>query len=154
MGISKATINDVEGIRSLILRAVEPESNEDFNSNGAKNFRETLKLNAIADRILNTEYLMLCIIKDEIVAGIIAMYKGEKLSQRFVDPNARKLNIAKQLWSAAHEVCTAQGGNGNYWVKSSTMAVPVYESFGFCLEGDQKNQNGIVYYLMVLKPQS
>lgn len=151
MSIRKATINDAERIKSLILSAAEPESNTDFNKEGVTHFKETLELKAIKDRILNKEYLMLCFIKECKIVGIIAIYKKEKLSQLFVDPSFRKLNIARQLWSAANLICIAQGGNGNYWVKSSTMAIPVYESFGFRSDATQQNTDGIVYHSMLLE---
>jgi GNAT superfamily N-acetyltransferase len=151
MSIREATINDAKGIQSLILKAAQPETNTDFTREGIAHFKATLELKAIKDRIQNKDYLMLCFIKQDKIVGIIAMYKNEKLSQLFVDPNARKLNIAKQLWLAANVFCIEQGGNGNYWVKSSTMAIPVYESFGFCLETTQQNTKGIVYHLMLLE---
>jgi GNAT superfamily N-acetyltransferase len=151
MTIREVKISDAETIQSLILRAVKPESNADFNEAGVKFFKATLELAAIKNRIMNDEYLMLCFIKGHKMVGMIAIYRREKLSQLFVDPAARKLNIASQLWSAADEVCLAQGGNGNYWVKSSTMAVPIYERFGFRLNGAQKNKDGIVYYSMLLE---
>ncbi|MEW6998062.1 GNAT family N-acetyltransferase [Colwelliaceae bacterium BS250] len=151
MSIRKATTNDAEDIRTLTLRAAEPESNTDFDKEGVKHFKETLQLEAIKNRILNKEYLMLCFIKEDKVVGMIAIYRKEKLSQLFVDPSFRKLNIAKQLWSAANKICIDQGSTGNYWVKSSTMAIPVYESFGFRLDGMQQNQDGIIYYSMLLQ---
>lgn len=150
MSIRKATINDAQGIQSLILSAAEPESNTDFNQEGVAHFKETLELNAIKSRIQNKDYLMLCFIKECIIVGVIAIYKKEKLSQLFVDPTARKLNIARQLWSEANAICIAHGGNGNYWVKSSTMAIPVYESFGFRLDVTQQNTDGIIYHSMLL----
>jgi GNAT superfamily N-acetyltransferase len=150
MSIRKATINDAEGIQSLILSAAEPESNTDFTKEGITHFKATLELKAIESRIQNKEYLMLCFIMEHKIVGIIAIYKKEKLSQLFVDPGARKLNIARQLWSAANEICIADGGNGNYWVKSSTMAIPVYESFGFRLDATQQNTDGIIYHSMLL----
>lgn len=151
MSIRKATINDAERIQSLILGAAEPETNTDFNKEGVAHFKETLELKAIKNRIQNKEYLMLCFVKECKIVGMIAIYKKEKLSQLFVDPTSRKLNIAKQLWLAANLICIAQGGNGNYWVKSSTMAIPVYESFGFRLNATQQNTDGIVYHSMLLE---
>ena len=151
MSIHKATINDAERIQSLILSAAEPETNADFNEKGITHFKETLELQAIKDRIENKDYLMLCFIKECKVVGIIAIHKNEKLSQLFVDPTARKSNIARQLWSAAKVICIDQGGKGNYWVKSSTMAIPVYESFGFRLAANQQNTDGIVFHLMLLE---
>jgi len=151
MSIREAKINDVEDIQSLILKAAQPETNTDFTKEGIAHFKETLELAAIKDRIQSKDYLMLCFIKQKGIVGIIAIYKKEKLSQLFVDPTARKLNIAKKLWQAAHVFCVAQGGNGNYWVKSSTMAIPVYESFGFRLDTNNQHTNGIVYHLMLLE---
>ena len=151
MSIRKATINDAVGIQSLILSAAEPETNTDFNKEGVAHFKESLELKAIKDRIQNQNYLMLCFIKEYKVVGIIAIFKKEKLSQLFVAPTSRKLNIAKQLWLAANETCIAQGGNGNYWVKSSTMAIPVYESFGFRLDSTQQNTDGIIFHSMLLQ---
>jgi GNAT superfamily N-acetyltransferase len=151
MSIREATIYDVEDIQSLILKAAQPDINTDFTKEGITHFNKTLELAAIKDRIKSQDYLMLCFIKQKIIVGIIAIYKKGKLSQLFVDPTARKLNIAKKLWSAANVICLAQGGKGNYWVKSSTMAIPVYESFGFRLDTRQQNTNGIVYHLMLLK---
>jgi GNAT superfamily N-acetyltransferase len=151
MSIRKATINDAVGIRSLILSAAEPQTNSDFNKEGIVHFKESLELKAIKERIQNKKYLMLCFVKEYKIVGIIAIFKKEKLSQLFVDSNSRKLNIAKQLWSAANEICIAQGGNGNYWVKSSTMAIPVYERFGFRLDSAQQNTDGIIFHTMLLQ---
>jgi GNAT superfamily N-acetyltransferase len=151
MTIRKAEISDAEGIQSLISRAVVPESNTDFDNEGVKHFNGTLEIEAIKERILHNEYLMLCYFKECKIVGMIAIYSRNKLSQLFVDPAARKQNIARQLWSAADQTIKAQGGNGNYWVKSSTMAIPVYESFGFRLDGDQQKKDGNIYYSMLLQ---
>ena len=151
MNIRKATINDTEGIRSLIFRAVEPESNPDFDEEGVQSFKNSIELTAIRERILNAEYLTICFIKEDSILGTITIHKNAKLSQLFVDPEARNMNISKKLWLAAKEICSNNGNDGKYWVKSSTMAIPVYESFGFRLDGTRKKENGTFYYPMLLK---
>ncbi len=151
MTIRKATTNDVKEIQSLIQRAVKPESNADFDEEGIRQFIKPNELPAIKDRIINEEYLTLCFVQKERIVGIITIHNNEKIDQLFVDPSSRNYKVSKQLWHAAKEICAENGNNGKYWVKSSTMAVPVYESFGFRLDGTLQKKNGITYYPMVLE---
>ena len=150
MSIRKVTIKDAKEIQSLILRAAEPETNADFDEEGIKNFIKPNELSSIKERIVSEEYLTLCFMEDENIVGIITMHANEKLDQLFVAPSSRNKKVSKQLWLAAKEICSENGNNGKYWVKSSTIAVPVYESFGFHLYGARQKKNGIVYYPMVL----
>ncbi len=150
MTIRSAILGDEIDIQSMIIRCVDPENNPDFNEEGAKNFVKPNELSAIAQRIQNDEYLTLCYIKECKIVGLIGMQHYEKIDQLFVDPSARKMNISGKLWNAAKEICFEMGSNGHFWVKSSTMAVPVYQSFGFKLTSGQQRSNGIVFYSMVL----
>lgn len=81
--------------------------------------------------------------------SIITIHECEKLDQLFVDPAYRNMKVSKQLWDVAKDLCLGKGNS--FWVKSSTMAIPVYESFGFRLKGERQQKNGITYYPMVLE---
>lgn len=151
MNIRKAHVQDVTEIRSLIVRAVEPESNPDFDEEGVKLFYKPNELAAIKSRILDDNYLTLCFIKDDRIVGIITMHEHEKLDQLFVDPSFRNMGISRELWLAAKEHCFKMGNKSGYWVKSSTVAIPVYKSFGFRLTDVRQQKNGITYYPMVLE---
>jgi len=149
MSIRKAQVEDAADIRALIIKAVEPESNPDFDEEGVKLFYKPNDLSSIKSRILNKDYLTLCCIKDKKITGIITIHANEKIDQLFVDPSYRNLKISKKLWEAAKSICFNKGNRNGYWVKSSTAAIPVYESFGFQLEGERQQKNGIIYYPMV-----
>ena len=150
MSIRKAQVADAADIRALIVKAVEPESNPDFDEEGIKQFYRPNELSSIRSRILNEDYLTLCFLIDKKIAGIITIHDNEKIDQLFVDPSYRNLKISTKLWQAAKSICSKKGNRDGYWVKSSTVAVPVYESFGFQLDGKRQQKNGIVYYPMVL----
>lgn len=150
MSIKKAKIEDVVNILDLIVRSAEPESNSDFNEEGIKYFYEINQISSIKSRILNEEYLTLCFHKNYKVIGILAIHKNIKIDQMFVDPSYRNIKISRQLWDVAKELCAGNGAK--YWVKSSTMAIPVYESFGFQLNADRQQKNGIIHYPMILVP--
>jgi len=151
MNIRKAIAGDEREIQSLILRSVDPENNPDFDENGKKNFIKPNKLSAIRARIKNEKYLTLCCVHDEKIIGLITVYQNEKLDQLFVDTSSRKKGVSRLLWQATKRICLDNGSDGKFWVKSSTMAIPVYESFGFKLTSDRQTSNGIVYYSMVLE---
>jgi GNAT superfamily N-acetyltransferase len=145
---SKATLKDAKAIQSLIVSAVEPETNPDFNEEGVHNFHKPNTVSAIENRISNDAYLTLCFFIEQSIVGIITVHANEKIDQLFVSPVARNMKVAKKLWLAAKNLCDEKGKSGKYWVKSSTVAIGVHESFGFKLVGARQEKNGIVYYPM------
>jgi GNAT superfamily N-acetyltransferase len=149
MSIRKAQVEDTAEIRYLIIKAVEPELNPDFDKEGVKLFYKPNDLSSIKSRILDKDYLTLCFIKDNRIAGIITVHANEKIHQLFVEPSYRNLKISKKLWEEAKSICFNKGNRNGFWVKSSTVAVPIYESFGFRLDGERQKRNGIIYYPMV-----
>jgi len=148
MNIREAQLADCGKLRSLILKAAEPHRYEDFTEEGWINFCKPNELNSIRNRLQNKEYLTLCYIENEEILGVITFYKFEKLDQLFIHPSARRRGIATSLWMAARNICEAEGRKPNYWLKSSPMAVPLYENFGFHLTGDQEIRFGITCYPM------
>lgn len=152
MTIRKAQFEDAAAIRALIINAVQPQSNPDFNEEGVKQFLKPNEISAIQQRLQDKDYLTLCFCKDKVIVGIIAMHQHQFLSQLFVSPDARRMKVSRQLWQAAKAMCEGNGHTGDYQVKSSSMAVPVYQSFGFKLKGGRQQHKGMVYYAMTLEP--
>jgi len=151
MNIKRAVVGDENRIQSFILKAVDPKNNPDFDEEGARNFVKPSELSVIRERIQNVDYLTLCCIHNEKIVGLITIYQNEKLDQLFVDASSRNKGISKSLWKEAKRICLDNGSDGKFWLKSSTMAIPVYESFGFKLVGDRQKSNGIAYYSMLLE---
>ena len=108
------------------------------------------QLISIESRLQSSDYLTFCYLLDGRILGILGIFKLEKIDQLFVLPKARKTGVAAALWLHAKDKCADKGNKKRFWVKSSTLAVPVYESFGFSKIGDRTTENGISYYPMEL----
>lgn len=150
MSIRKAQTCDVEALRSVIMQAVKPHRHVDFDEDGWDNFCKPNDIESIQKRIESKEYLTLCFLQENKIVGLIGIHNNEKINQLFVIPASSKQGVATKLWQAAKSICDANNGTGKYWVKSSTMAVSLYEAFGFHLVGELKKENGITYYPMEL----
>ena len=82
-------------------------------------------------------------IKDEIV-GFIAIKDKTRLFHLFVDEKYHKKGIAKELWQYIKEKFDVS----NMSVNSSIYAIKTYESFGFEINGEQKEYLGLKYQPM------
>lgn len=152
MNIRQARLEDSEKLHILIMDAVNDQRYADFDEEGWKNFCIPNAVPSIQNRLQNNEYLSLCYVEADEILGIITMHKLEKLDQLFIHPSARRRGIATQLWHTAKSICEADGRIPKYWLKSSPLAVPLYQSFGFQLTGDQTKANGISFFPMEFVP--
>jgi len=150
MSIEIAQTKDAIEIQDLIIRAVKPEENPDFDNEGLELFYKPNEISEIKNRINSPDYLTLCFHKNKNIVGLITIHKNEKLDQLFVDPAYRNMRVSTKLWNSAKKISSRNNESGEFWVKSSTMAIPVYESFGFQHASGRQQQNGITYYLMKL----
>lgn len=150
MSIRIAQISNAEEIQSVILDSVRPHRFEDFDGQGWNTFLSLNQLISIESRLQSRDYLTFCYLLDGRILGILGIFKLEKIDQLFVLPKARKTGVAAALWLHAKDKCADKGNKKRFWVKSSTLAVPVYESFGFSKIGDRTTENGISYYPMEL----
>ena len=92
-----------------------------------------------------------CYEYEQYLVGIISIFQFEKIDQLFVDPAFFKRGIARRLWERARCESKSVNGNAYYWVRSSSMAVPVYEKFGFSKIGAIQTKNGISHQFLELK---
>jgi GNAT superfamily N-acetyltransferase len=65
-------------------------------------------------------------------------------------PEFMNQGVAKALWLHTRSICELNGSYA-YWVRSSTVAIPVYQSFGFELCGELDTNYGITYQQMKLE---
>ena len=154
MRIREARIDESQEIRKLILEAVSPHKDVDFNSAGWERFLEPNSEGAIRDRLISQYYLTLLCESNGQLAGLITIKNYERIDQLFVHPLFRRQGIARQLWESARDMCEMDFATKEFRVKSSSMGVPVYESFGFRLTGAKVSNNGMSYYPMALSAQA
>jgi len=150
MQIRQATQADSDAIRYVILSAAET-GRADFDTASWIRFVGYMDPPLLHERLCNPTYLTLCGLLDAKLVGVIAMREYARINQLFVLQEYRHRGVAHQLWEQARDICLAQGNKTGFRVRSSTMAVPVYQSFGFKLCGDSKVQNGVRFTPMRLE---
>lgn len=151
MLIRRAVAEDAQAIHELIITAVSLHRQEDFDEQGWRRFLAPNTVAEISKRLDDSQYLCLVCMHNDKLAGIITMHNHERIYQLFVHPGIRNQGVARRLWQEAKFLCDRAGNSGFYTVKSSTMAVPVYQSFGFRLTDDRRVDNGIAYYPLELE---
>lgn len=118
-----------------------------FEKEAPKWFEDELSQESFKERILSEEYEhFVYVIKDEIV-GFIAIKDKTRLFHLFVDEKYHKKGIAKELWQYIKENFDVS----NMSVNSSIYAIKTYESFGFEINGEQKEYLGLKYQPMSYK---
>lgn len=148
MNIRQAERKDAETLALIAVEAVPPHHKQDFSVHGWQRFLSSNTVEATLDRLDDERYVCFCAEDERQIAGFITIYDGVKIDQLFVKPWYRRLGIARKLWEHAKSVLPRTGRTREFWVKSSTMAVPVYRKLGFVESGVPATENGVTYQLM------
>lgn len=110
-------------------------------------FEKELSEESFKQRISSDEYKHFAYILGNEILGFIAIKDKNRLFHLFVDSNYHKKGIAKELW----DVIKKQYDISNMSVNASLYAIKTYESFGFSIEGEEKEYLGLKYQPMVCK---
>lgn len=98
---------------------------------GSEALLESMAFAAVAARLSAPDYLHLVACHDGRLQGYIALRDGSHLYHLFVDPLFQQHGVARLLWQA---LLNASGAT-RVTVNSSLLAVPVYQRFGFVVDG-------------------
>ena len=150
MNIKFASSTDSETLSDVVLEASQSVRSSDFTDEGWELLKTTNTIQAFQKRFEVKNYFCLICELDQEIVGYLAMIDYEKIDHMFVLPEYRKKGICKKLWSKAKGFCEESGYGHYYWVRSSSYAEPVYESFGFRPTGERKSLNGISFQFMEL----
>jgi len=146
--IRYADRSDAETISKLVLEASETVRKSDFSNQGWEFLQQTNTLEVTQARFDNDAWFALIYEVDSTPVAYLAMLDYQKIDHLFVLADFRQRGIAGQLWKRAHDLCVQHGHGSWYWVRSSSIAVPVYESFGFKAVGQVQSSNGISFQPM------
>lgn len=152
MNIERAVPADAEALSELALSAAQELRETDFSAEGWQHFVNTVSPSELSRKITSKEFLVFRCSAQGRVLGFLALKDGEKVDQLFVRPDARNKGIATSLWQTAKAAAAQRGPSGRFWVRSSSVAVPVYQRFGFVCAGERTSFNGIHFQLMQLAP--
>jgi len=148
MDIIFAPLHSAKQLSDVTMAAARELQGTDFNDEGWERFNNINTPDEFRKRLTDTAFSIFCCMESDRVQGFISIKDNEKIDQLFVLPEVQNRGIATQLWQAAKDRATQQGATGNFWVRSSSIAVKVYQRFGFVAEGERETVNGISFQLM------
>lgn len=143
MSIRSAKQDDALVISQLIA-SLSHYCCEDQNQGLPKWFLETITPQAIAERISSNDFIHYVYLQDNEVVGYIAIQNGNHLYHLFVLDIYQGKGVARRLWE--HAICKCL--SRKFTVRSSLIAVPVYERLGFKITGPICRNDGIAYQPM------
>ncbi len=150
MTVSPATPKDAPILSNIAMEAVTPYKEVDFSDAGWRRFLSSNTVASTTNRLRDSRYKCFYLKLETSIAGFITIRDRGKVDQLFVRPTAQKRGVARALWEHTKQECLREGNKTGFWVRSSTMAVPVYRHFGFVEDGEAKTEEGITYQLMRL----
>lgn len=147
ISINTAIAEQAPAISKLVLASAEIVKS-DCTVSGWELIKSLNNIEETEERIMDRDNLFLCAEVGNGIVGIIVIKNNEKLDQLFIDPNYFKQGLAKTLWLEAKTRILQGNDSATVWVRSSSMAVPVYLSFGFTKIGSIQQVNGISFQQM------
>jgi len=142
--IRPAHIDDVTAISALCMAAVNEAVAPSLSAAGIATFGSVAAADAFAARLQGDNHILVAE-QDARVVGVVELKEGRHLAMLFVDPACQGRGIGHALFEAVllrvrEPVLT---------VRASLNAVPVYERYGFVLDGEVGEFNGLVYQQML-----
>lgn len=151
MNIEFAKVEYSKELSEVVLAATEELREIDFSEEGWNRFITSNTPSEFERKLSNTGLSIFCCMESNRILGFISLKDYEKIDQLFVIPEARNRGIARLLWQCAKDNAIENGASGMFWVRSSSVAIPVYQKFGFICEGERQSFNGINFQLMRLE---
>jgi GNAT superfamily N-acetyltransferase len=142
--IRPAHIDDVPAISALCMAAFNEAVAPSLSAAGIATFGSAAAADAFAARLQGDNHILVAE-QDARVVGVVELKEGRHLAMLFVDPACQGRGIGHALFEAVllrvrEPVLT---------VRASLNAVPVYERYGFVLDGEVGEFNGLVYQQML-----
>ncbi|HEL2958011.1 TPA: GNAT family N-acetyltransferase [Stenotrophomonas maltophilia] len=142
--IRPAHIDDVPAISALCMAAFNEAVAPSLSAAGIATFGSVAAADAFAARLQGDNHILVAE-QDARVVGVVELKEGRHLAMLFVDPACQDRGIGHALFEAVllrvrEPVLT---------VRASLNAVPVYERYGFVLDGEVGEFNGLVYQQML-----
>lgn len=153
MEIRAAELEDAGAISDLIVRAIIPYKDQDFTAEAWQRFCASNSADGLRSKLAEGRRCTMLAEADGELVGVVSVVDNEKIDQLFVCPKHRRRGVARRLWQSIHAPPQGALTETPYWVRSSSVGVPFYQSLGFRMEGSRQTTAGISFYLMVHGPK-
>ena len=149
MRLRKSEITDIVEIRNLVLSLAHffiEDKNTSLSSLSTLPMwlDESLKTTSFERRMLDREYVHFVYVIDSEIVGYISIFGGNHIYHLFVSKAFQGRGIARKLWNHARSELPST----TYTVRSSMVAIPVYESFGFNITEPPSCKDGVRFQVM------
>ncbi|HGM5921024.1 TPA: GNAT family N-acetyltransferase [Stenotrophomonas maltophilia] len=142
--IRPAHADDLPAISGVCLAAFNEAVAPTLSATGIATFGSVAATDAFGAR-LRGDNLILVAEQEARVVGVVELKEGRHLAMLFVDPACQGQGIGHALFEAV----LPQVRGPMLTVRASLNAVPTYLRYGFVLDGDIGEFNGLVYQQMV-----
>ncbi|WP_439448434.1 GNAT family N-acetyltransferase [Stenotrophomonas sp. ATs4] len=142
--IRPAHADDLPAISAVCLAAFNAAVAPSLGAAGIATFVSVAAAEAFGARLQGDNHILVAE-QDGHIVGMIELKEGRHLAMLFVDPACQGQGIGHALFEAV----LPQVREPVLSVRASLNAVPTYLRYGFVLDGDVGEFNGLVYQQMV-----
>lgn len=142
--IRPAHADDLPAISAVCLVAFNTAVAPSLSAAGIATFGSVAAAEAFGARLQGDNHILVAE-QDGHIVGVIELKEGRHLAMLFVDPACQAQGIGHALFKAV----LPQVREPVLSVRASLNAVPTYLRYGFVLDGDVGEFNGLVYQQMV-----
>lgn len=143
--IRPARPDDLPAISAICIAAFNEAVAASLSAQGVATFMQVASASAFAGRLPGDNHILVAE-QDGRVVGVIGLKEGRHLAMLFVDPACQGQGIGHALFQAVLPQLRAPAMS----VRASLNAVPTYQRYGFVIDGEVGEYNGLVYQPLTL----
>ncbi|HYQ21878.1 GNAT family N-acetyltransferase [Stenotrophomonas sp.] len=143
--IRPARPDDLPAISAICIAAFNEAVAASLSAQGVATFMQVASASAFAGRLPGDNHILVAEQDSEIV-GVVELKEGRHLAMLFVDPACQGQGIGHALFQAVLPQLRAPAMS----VRASLNAVPTYQRYGFVIDGEVGEYNGLVYQPLTL----
>ncbi|WP_295568863.1 GNAT family N-acetyltransferase [uncultured Stenotrophomonas sp.] len=138
--IRPAHADDLPAISAVCLAAFNAAVAPSLSATGVATFGSLAAADAFGARLLGDNHILVAEHENRIV-GVVELKEGRHLAMLFVDPGCQGQGIGHALFQAV----LPQLRTPTMSVRASLNAVATYQRYGFVLDGEVGEFNGLLY---------
>lgn len=138
--IRPARPDDLAAISAICMAAFHEAVAPSLSAQGVATFTQVAAADAFAERLQGDNHILVAE-QDGDIVGVIELKEGRHLAMLFVDPACQGQGIGHALLQAVLPQLRTPAMS----VRASLNAVPTYQRYGFVIDGEVGEFNGLVY---------
>ncbi len=138
--IRPARPDDLAAISAICMAAFSEAVAPSLSAQGVATFTQVAAADAFAERLQGDNHILVAE-QDGNIVGVIELKEGRHLAMLFVDPACQGQGIGHALVQAVLPQLRVPAMS----VRASLNAVPTYQRYGFVIDGEVGEFNGLVY---------